>query len=428
MDFLDQLRLIASRVPNQAGHLQTEEATKNALVLPFIKSLGFDVFDPTEVQPELTADVGVKKGEKVDYAILREGKPIIIMECKKYGTDLNRITATQLYRYFSVTETRFAVLTNGVHYFFYTDLDQPNMMDAKPFLEFDLLNFKDQDADELKKFTKTAFDINNILSTATDLKYTKEIQRVLNEQLHTPSEEFVRLLAGKVYNGRMTQAVKDQFAALTKRAFQQLVNDKINDRLKVAMTDTAPNHDEPTEALLAPEEPEEKIITTPEEWEAFYIVRAILREVVEPKKVAIRDAQSYCAVLYDDNNRKPICRFYIQREDQERGCVRCPKSRDEDPHQRPDRPLSACRQLESRDLLPRKREVDVSDGRGICPGSELPQCGVAAFPNPRNVGASLECSIASNQVGQVDPRIASIQPKIEAVSEVRGFHRAKAKQ
>lgn len=311
MDFLDQIRLIASRVASQAGHLQTEEATKNALVLPFIKALGFDVFDPAEVRPELTADVGVKKGEKVDYAILRDGKPIIIMECKKYGTDLHKITATQLFRYFTVTEARFGVLTNGTHYYFYTDLDQPNMMDSKPFLEFNLLDFKDQEAEELKKFTKTSFDLNNILSTATDLKYTKEIQRVLNEQLHTPSEEFVRLLAGRVYSGRMTQQVKDQFATLTKRAFQQLVSDKISDRLKVALADAGGTAVEPAEPVMPHQEGEEKVSTTPEEWEAFYIVRAILREVVEPKKVAIRDAQSYCAVLYDDNNRKPICRFYF---------------------------------------------------------------------------------------------------------------------
>jgi hypothetical protein len=310
MDFIDQLRLIASRVPSQAGHLQTEEATKNALVLPFIKALGFDVFDPTEVRPELTADVGVKKGEKVDYAILREGKPIILIECKKYGTDLRKIQATQLFRYFTVTETRFGVLTNGTQYFIFTDLDQPNMMDSKPFMEFDLLDFKEQNAEELKKFTKTSFDIPKILSTATDLKYTKEIQRVLNEQLHNPSEEFVRLLAGKVYNGRMTQVVKDQFHQLTKRAFQQLVSDKISDRLKVALADSeAP----PTtvEAVMPIQEEEQKIITTPEEWEAFYIVRAILREIVDPKRVVIRDALSYCGVLFDDNNRKPICRLYF---------------------------------------------------------------------------------------------------------------------
>jgi hypothetical protein len=311
MDFIDQLRLIASRIPSQAGHLQTEEATKNALVLPFIKALGFDVFDPMEVRPELTADVGVKKGEKVDYAILREGKPIIIMECKKYGTDLRKVQATQLFRYFTVTATRFGVLTNGTHYFFFTDLDQSNMMDSKPFLEFNMLDFKEQDAEELKKFTKTSFDIPNILSTATDLKYTKEIQRVLNEQLHNPTEEFVRLLAGKVYSGRMTQVVKDQFSQLTKRAFQQLVNDKINDRLKVALADSGPSPAEVVEPVMPPQEEEEKITTTPEEWEAFYIVRAILREVLDPKRVAIRDAQSYCAVLFDDNNRKPICRFYF---------------------------------------------------------------------------------------------------------------------
>lgn len=319
MDFLDQLRLIASRVPNQAGHLQTEEATKNALVMPFIKALGFDVFDPMEVCPELTADVGVKKGEKVDYAILREGKPIIIMECKKYGTDLRKVQATQLFRYFSVTETRFSVLTNGVHFYFYTDLDQPNVMDSKPFLEFDLLDFKDQDAEELKKFTKSSFDIGNILSTATDLKYTKEIQRVLNEELHNPTEEFVRLLAGKVYSGRMTQAVKEQFSQHTKRAFQQLVNDKITDRLKVALADNGTSPVQPVESVQPAAEEEEKIITTPEEWEAFYIVRAILREVVEPKRVVIRDAQSYCAVLYDDNNRKPICRFYFNSKNKSVG-------------------------------------------------------------------------------------------------------------
>ncbi|MFN8010421.1 MAG: type I restriction endonuclease [Holophagaceae bacterium] len=311
MDFLDELRLLASRVTSQAGHLQTEEATKNALVLPFIKALGFDVFDPTEVRPELNADVGVKKGEKVDYAILRDGKPIIIMECKKYGTDLQKVQPTQLFRYFSVTETRFGVLTNGTHYFFFTDLDQPNMMDSKPFLEFNLLDFKDQDADELKKFTKASFDVSNILSTATDLKYTKQIQRVLNEYLQTPPEEFVRLLAGKVYSGRMTQVVKDQFSQLTKRAFQQLVNDKINDRLKVALADGSGTPTDPPEPVIPPQEEEEKIVTTPEEWEAFYITRAILREITDPKKVAIRDAQSYCAVLFDDNNRKPICRFYF---------------------------------------------------------------------------------------------------------------------
>ncbi len=83
MDFIDQLRSLATRIANTKDLIQTEEATKNAMVMPFIQALGYNVFDPLEVTPELVADVGMKKGEKVDYAILSATKPIILFECKK---------------------------------------------------------------------------------------------------------------------------------------------------------------------------------------------------------------------------------------------------------------------------------------------------------------------------------------------------------
>jgi predicted type IV restriction endonuclease len=122
MDFIDRIRELASRAPKQLPHIQTEEATKNALVMPFIGALGYNVFDPTEVTPELTADVGIKKGEKVDYAILQDGQPIMLFECKWHGAELKDGHASQLYRYFSVTHARFGVLTNGIIYRFFTDL------------------------------------------------------------------------------------------------------------------------------------------------------------------------------------------------------------------------------------------------------------------------------------------------------------------
>lgn len=150
MDFIDQIRVLASRIANTKDIIQTEEATKNAMIMPFIQALGYNVFDPLEVTPELVSDVGTKKGEKVDYAILKDGKPIILFECKKCGGDLSINHASQLFRYFHVTEARFGVLTNGLIYRFFTDLEQPNKMDEKPFLEFNLLDFKDQDIDELK--------------------------------------------------------------------------------------------------------------------------------------------------------------------------------------------------------------------------------------------------------------------------------------
>ena len=131
MTFLDQVRSIAARAEKQLSKIRTEEATKNALVMPLISALGYNVFDPSEVIPEFIADVGVKKGEKVDYAILKNGKVVILFECKAATVSLDDCHASQLYRYFSVTDARVAVLTNGLDYRFYSDLEQPNRMDSK---------------------------------------------------------------------------------------------------------------------------------------------------------------------------------------------------------------------------------------------------------------------------------------------------------
>src|SRR5690242_20022349 len=179
MDFIDRIRELSAQIPKikTQGLIKTEEGTKNALVMPFINALGYNVFDPTEVTPELIADVGVKKGEKVDYAILKDGKPIILFECKCCGTNLNDVHASQLYRYFSVTDARFGILTDGVVYHFFTDLEDKNKMDNKPFLIFDMLDIKEPLIEELKKFTKAAFDVDQIMSTASELKYTNAIKR-----------------------------------------------------------------------------------------------------------------------------------------------------------------------------------------------------------------------------------------------------------
>lgn len=312
MDFIDQLRSLASRIANTKDLIQTEEATKNAMIMPFIQALGYNVFDPLEVTPELVADVGTKKGEKVDYAILKDGKPIILFECKKSGADLSINHASQLFRYFHVTEARFGILTNGLVYRFFTDLEQPNKMDEKPFLEFNLLDFKEQEVEELKKFAKAAFDVDSILTTANDLKYTRAIQNLLAEWMANPSEDFVRILVTDLLNGkRFTPAVKEQFTQITKRAFKQLIGDRINDRLRVAMTPEAPPTRQTDASLDQGEDNagESTIETTAEELEGFHIIRAILRDVIPSKRIFMRDAQSYCAILFDDNNRKPICRL-----------------------------------------------------------------------------------------------------------------------
>jgi hypothetical protein len=318
VDFIDQLRLLSSRIASNRAMIQTEEATKTAMVMPFIQILGYNVFDPTEVTPELVADVGTKKGEKVDYAILKDGKTIILFECKKAGADLNINHAGQLFRYFHVTAARFGVLTNGLVYRFFTDLEQANKMDEKPFFEFNILDFKERDVEELKKFAKAAFDLEVILTTANELKYTRAIQTRLAEWMINPSEDFVRLVSSEVLGSRrFTPAVRDQFTLITRRAFEQLVGERINERLKGAMAPESVSVADavvPGVASALPQETpalgsEPEVVTSSEELEGFHIVRAILRQLVPSKRVVMRDAQTYCAVLLDDNNRKPICRL-----------------------------------------------------------------------------------------------------------------------
>ena len=320
MDLIDQIRMIATRAEATKHIIQTEEATKNAFIMPFIQALGYNVFDPLEVAPELVADIGTKKGEKVDYAILKDNKPIIIFECKKCGADLNINHAAQLFRYFHVTEARFAILTNGISYQFFTDLEQPNKMDEKPFLEINIIDFKDTDANELKKFAKSSFDVDTILVTANELKYARHIKSVLNQWMTTPSDEFVKLVCADLMVGKkFIPTVKEKFAPITTRAFQQLISEKINERLKVAMspesTQIAPEAYKDAVSEAANASAENAVITTPEELEGYYTVKAILRDTISTKRIFLRDAQSYCAILLDDNNRKPICRLRFNNRD-----------------------------------------------------------------------------------------------------------------
>ncbi len=319
MEFLRRLSALAEKIRQQGAAIQTEEATKNAFVMPFINSvLGYDVFDPTEVIPEYVCDVGTKKGEKIDYAIFKNGEVQILVECKKIGEPLNVNHAAQLFRYFHVTNARIAILTNGQVYKFYTDLDSPNKMDEKPFLELDLLNIDEFIAPELQKLTKATFDVESIISAAGELKYVSQIKRIITSQFIQPGENFVRFFASQVYEGPLTQKVKDQFNELTKKALTQFLNDQVNDRLKSAMSGMpAPSYVDLPVTEKAADSSEEKtenlVVTTPEELEGFHIVKSILRTVVDSKRIIQRDTQSYFGVLLDDNNRKPLCRLHFNR-------------------------------------------------------------------------------------------------------------------
>ncbi len=314
MDFKDQIKLLGDRVTKLKDQVNTEEATKNAFIMPFIRELGYDVFNPNEVTPELVADIGMKQGEKIDYAIMRNGEPVILIECKWHGAPLNVHNASQLFRYFHTTTAKFSILTNGIEYRFYTDLVEANKMDEKPFFVFNITDIKDNQIEELKKFHKEYYDFDNIVTTASELKYTNELKVLLNTEFSNPSPDFVKHFARQVYPSVITAKVLEQFTLLTKKSLQQNISDLITERLKTALTkeDAATKEQEANQAAAEQLKTEEnKITTTAEELEAFMIVKTILRQKIKSDRVSHRDAQSYFAILLDDNNRKAICRLYL---------------------------------------------------------------------------------------------------------------------
>ncbi len=319
MDFSEEIQSLGSRIQKSIGLIKTEEATKQAFIIPFIKALDYDVYDPTEVVPEYTADVGTKKGEKVDYAIMQNDKPIILIECKWCGTNLDKEHASQLYRYFSVTESRIAILTNGVIFRFYTDLEKPNQMDSKPFLEFNLLDIQESLIPELKKLTKFHFNLEELISSAAELKYTREIKLILASQLIKPSDDFVKFFTSQVYSGRITQNVLEQFHTVTKVAFKQFISEELSKRLNSVFDkdniQLEPDSENQAPDISSAKSPKQKddarIVTTPEEIEGFIIIRDILKYTVEEGRIFYRDTVSYFGILLDDNKTRPICRLYF---------------------------------------------------------------------------------------------------------------------
>ncbi len=323
-DFLQRAREMRSRIDDQLTSINTEEATKHAFVLPVLQALGYDVFNPKQVVPEFVADVGVKKGEKVDYALFHEGEARVLIECKAADVSLNETHNSQLFRYFAVTKARLGILTNGLVYQFYSDLESANVMDSKPFLEVDLRTADEQSLEEFWAVSHAGFLVDEVVESAFQMKYTKALSKLLDEEFRSPSVEFVRFFVSQIYDGRVTQNVVDRFTPFIRQAVARTLTNRFKARFQAALDlkepEGAPDEAAPSaaaetspssevEASALPEQDE--IMTTEEELMAFYAVKSILAKQVDVKRVTYRDGKTYCAVLLDNNNRKPLCRLWF---------------------------------------------------------------------------------------------------------------------
>lgn len=224
----------------------------------------------------------------------------MIVEVKAINSDLNTKHINQLFRYFTVTKARFGVLTNGIIYRFYSDLEEPNKMDLNPFLEINLLDIKEDAIAELSKFKKANFDIKGILNSASELKYTSLIKNAIAEQFKNPSDQFVKsLLTKDIYTGVKTQAVVDKFREIAIVAMNEYMNDLINEKIKNAIS-----------PQISAKELEQSDIKEydflPEELETLDYVRNMLN--LSQTDVVYKKTSRYAYMHLPDSTNKWVCR------------------------------------------------------------------------------------------------------------------------
>ncbi len=318
MDFISKLYEFAAKLPDNLEYCKSEEATKQYLVLPFLEILGYDTKKPGEIVPEFDADVGTHKKFKIDYAIFHSGKPIIMVECKPSTNSLETGNEwKQLYHYFVSTETRIGILTNGIRYQFFADLAKPNVMDSMPFLDFELTSLSEDTLKELHKLTKSDFDSDTVIDTASELKYIGGIKKILRRQLSTPDDDFIKFFFKELCpDNFFTGSLKDSFVGYTKSALSEFIRSEIDARLDaISQPDPSRNVQEEVENIEEEEDLSSRTELTQNEIEGFHIVKSILWQEISPERLSHKDTQSYCNILLDQNSWKPIVRLWFNSAD-----------------------------------------------------------------------------------------------------------------
>jgi hypothetical protein len=263
---------------------KSEESTKFSLIVPFLQILGFNTSDNNEVNPEYRANFGIKKGERVDFVLLLENKPMILLECKVFGEKLE-FHNEQLHRYFSATEARLGILTNGIEYLFYSDLDKLNIMDMKPFWYLNLSQEISPDIlARINKLHKKNFNIDSVIDSAKYMKAGIVIREKIIQELSEPSEELANLFLKSIntYNLPETE-LKNIFEGELVNAIKHIYNIRKN----------------------------VGIVTTQEELEGYLIVKTILRNHIDYKRITYKDTMNYFGILLDDTAYKTICRLWL---------------------------------------------------------------------------------------------------------------------
>lgn len=307
MGFKEDMQRLSTQVAERKSHVVNEEMTKQVLIMPFIQALGFDIFNPLEVRPEYIADFGKKKGEKVDYAIFKDEAPAMFIEAKSVNEDLENHDA-QLARYFNATPgVRIAILTNGIIYKFFTDLNSNNMMDQSPFLTLDITNLSASDIEVLANFSKDRFETETLVRYAEELIYTSNLNAKLKDLFKNPPDDFIRYLIKDFSDTRITSNVLERFRPIVKKSISHAILEIVSQGL--FQQEAAPSEEvvQTSQPIVVEEkqiETEEvpdsgrKIITTEEEKASFELIKGILeRHGKDASSLNSKDTTNYYAIF-----------------------------------------------------------------------------------------------------------------------------------
>jgi len=315
MEFSESIAVLADRAQKIKGNLNTEEATKMALVAPFIQTLGYDIFNPLEVVPEFVADIAGQKGEKVDYAIMQDGRPIMIVESKCCGASLDDVKREQLHRYFLTLDSCIGILTDGIRYLFFSTADDGKNMDAAPFMEFSLDNVDPVLLPELRKLCKGKFDLKNTLDTVAELKFKRQVKLTLTQNLENPDMDFVDYFLAKAgIKGLYRKTKEERYTPYTQKALKEFIAEQVDSRLKTALAATSKKDESaPQSQVAAPVASEPKF--TDNEYQAFYLVKVALMESISPERIFLRSlsGKGNSTIILDDSIRNPILRLNFNK-------------------------------------------------------------------------------------------------------------------
>lgn len=297
MDFKEKLQKLSVQISERRKHVQNEEMTKQSLIIPFLQVLGYDVFNPLEVKPEYIADVGRKKGEKVDYAIYKDGKPIMFIEAKTVNDPLINHSA-QLSRYFNaIPDVRFAIMTNGIEYKFFTDLDKSNIMDENSFIRIDVTNLSVVDVEILSRFRREVFITEELLNYASELVYTSNVNKKLKELFRNPPDDFIRYLIKDFSDARITTSVLDRFRPIVKKSISIALLDIVSQGLFQDDNIKQDNIKSDDEVISSDQVELPTTVTTDEELECYEYIRDVIKsDGYDLTNIKYRDTTVYFGV------------------------------------------------------------------------------------------------------------------------------------